>query len=110
MRRPYYPVPTETDALLPHKIAAKEQRARDAVRELLKNLPREEAAAHIALIDATEAAIEAKKAEELKHAIEWDKVPAEVKNLIYKCLMTQEMPIQPYIEHPQSATPKNPQV
>ena len=106
MSRYYYPVPNDTGAHLPHKIAAKEQRARDAIRELLEELPQDEAAAHVVLIDASEAAIEAKKAEELKHTIEWDKVPAEVKNIIYKYLLTQEMPIQPYIEHPQSATPK----
>ena len=90
---------------LPHQIAARQRRARDQMRKLLLDLPHEEAAAHASLITASEAAIEARRAEELKHTIVWDKVPPEVKNMIYKYLMTQESPIVPDIKHPHAPYP-----
>lgn len=96
----YDPSPPDTSVQLPHKLAAKEQRARDQMRKLLKELPEDEAATHTALLNTSEAAIEAKKAGQLNQTISWDSLSGEMKNLIYKTLMVQEKPIQPHIERP----------
>ncbi|ETN39917.1 uncharacterized protein HMPREF1541_06144 [Cyphellophora europaea CBS 101466] len=99
-KAPYNPLPPPARAPLPHEVAAKAQLARDSIRQLLQDLPTSEASDHNLLLQRTEVAIELRKAASYTKSIEWHTIPAELKNIIYRHLMTQEQPISPNVRHP----------
>jgi hypothetical protein len=77
--------------------AKKAQEARDKIRELITRLPNAEATAIEDIID------DAEYYEEPGARFPWDKLPAEVKNMIFRCLFVANRPIKPHVYFPNVA-------
>lgn len=96
-----YPSPSpEPSVILPHKEEARVQGIRDNIRELAAGLPRTESAPIIAQLDAAEAEIRRKRKAEIEaSSFDWNRVPNEIRNMIYEYLMVQEKSIEPFVAH-----------
>jgi hypothetical protein len=97
-----YPAVPAVPAKLPeHKVVAQAQVARDQIRALLPKLPAEEAEIFQSVLDMSERNIEIKRENELLSVFPWDRVAAEIKNMIYKLLFVHENePISPIVSYP----------
>jgi hypothetical protein len=74
--------------------AEKAQEARDKIRDLITKLPDAEAAAIEEIID------DAEYYEEPGVRFPWDKLPAEVKNMIFRYLFVSTRPVRPHVYFP----------
>jgi hypothetical protein len=98
--RGYPGIQSELKKVPLYKEEARLQSIRDAVRELVTELPRGEATVHLLALNHVEASIARKKdIAAAKSKFDWAKVPNEVKNMIYGYLMVQEDAIQPFVSH-----------
>ncbi|ETN39918.1 uncharacterized protein HMPREF1541_06145 [Cyphellophora europaea CBS 101466] len=77
-------------------LAKKTQSARDQIRGLVNSLPDQQAEAIIAILNSPEQ----NENGEQDTGFVWDKLPAEVKNTIYRLIFVSNKPIKPHINWP----------
>lgn len=83
-----------------HRIEGDQISIRRQIRELIRRLPTDEANEHVIVLDKTEVKLQAEKLRQDQLRFNWDTLPPEIQNMIFRFAMTTPEVIVPEVSDP----------
>lgn len=84
----------------PRRIAAQQSSIRKSIRKLIQRLPDDEFMEHAAVLEKAKLKLKAEKARERRLRFDWDSLPGEIQNMIFRYAMTTPEIIVPDVSDP----------